>query len=201
MRFAGIPSVGGTERLRGRTQRTTLSGMFLAGGPRPSSPRFSRWIAAASRLSLLVVLAFHAWRLVARALDGQLFEPGVALRWAVGVALLAALVGLRRLGIPILHGRKAAVLWTLVFLLHCHAAVAPPLTPSGRPMVPQTAEVIATYSATPLLLVAGALLLALAFRRAIQSLRLVAHRAIGVGPIGTPALAHLTCLAPRPPPA
>jgi hypothetical protein len=158
-------------------------------------------IAATWRLSLVVLLGFHAWRLVARALDGQLFEPGVALRWGAGIALLAGLAGLRRLGIPILHGRKAAVLWTLIVLLHCHAAVAPPLAPSGRPLVPQTAEVIAIYSAAPLLLLASALLLALAVRRTADALRLVAHRAIGVGPIGTPALAHLACLAPRPPPA
>lgn len=201
MTSAGIPSIGAREGLRRTFRRTTLTRMSVAGGPRPTSPRFSRWIAAASRLGLFILLAFHAWRLLIRALEGQLFEPGVALRWAAGVGLLAALAALRRLGLPILHGRKAAVLWTLVVLLHCHAAVEPPLSPSGRPIVPQTAEVIATFSAAPLLLVASALLLALASRRASPALRLVAHDATGVGSIGAPALAHLTCLAPRPPPA
>lgn len=201
MTSAVFPSLGVREGLLGTSGQTTLKPMSAAGAPRSTSPRFSRYLAAVSRLSLFLVLAFHAWRLVARALDGQLFEPGVALRWAAGVALLAALVALRRLGFPLVHGRKAAVLWTLVFLLHCHAAVAPPLTPSGRPMVPQTAEVIAPYSAAPLLLLASALLLALAFRRASDTLRLIARRATGVGPIGSPALARLACLAPRPPPA
>jgi hypothetical protein len=201
MKSAVIPSTGAHERLPGTSGQIRLGAMSAAGGPRPTSPRFSRYLAAVSRLSLFLLLAFHAWRLVARALDGQLFEPGVTLRWAAGAALLAALVALRRLGFPLLHGRKAAVLWTLVFLLHCHAAVAPPLTPSGRPMVPQTAEVIATYSAVPLLLLASALFLALAFRRASHTLRLIAHHAVGLGRIGSPALAHLACLAPRPPPA
>ena len=174
--------------------------MSPAGGPRPTPPRFSHWLAALSRLGFLILVAFHAWRLLVRALEGQLLDPGVALRWAGGVALLAALVALRRLGLPVLHGRKAAVLWTLVFLLHCHAVVAPPLTPSGQPIVPQAAEVVSPFTVSPLLLVVGALLLALAFGRRHHALRVCWRGPDVAGAIGAPAVAHLACLAPRPPP-
>jgi len=174
--------------------------MSPEGGPSPTPPRVAHWLAALSRLGFLILVAFHAWLLLVRALEGQLLDPGVALRWAGGGALLAALVALRRLGLPLLHGRKAAVLWTLVFLLHCHAVVAPPLTPSGRPIVPQAAEVVSPFTVSPLLLVVGALLLALAFGRRHHALRVCWRGPDVAGAIGAPAVAHLACLAPRPPP-
>ena len=76
---------------------------------------------AASALGVAAVVglaAFHLLLLWERVVSLTLLEPMVAVRWAASRALLGALVRLRRAGVPVLWGRRAAVLWLLVLLLH-----------------------------------------------------------------------------------
>jgi hypothetical protein len=147
-----------------------------------------------------VLVGFHVWLLWDHAVSGRLFEPAVALRWSLGVGLFGALVALRAVGLPALFGRRAAVLWVLVSVLHWHAMSARVPSPTdvglGLP-----AEVVVSAAATVLgaalgLVLVGALL---ALRRGWMAPTrrwLVRTTPIRI----TPSLAHLRVVGCRPPP-
>jgi hypothetical protein len=81
-------------------------------------------MAVSLRLAAVVLLlVFHAGLLWTHIVGGRLFEPAVALRWGIGFLLLGLLVALRRVGVPVLWGRRALVVWVLVALLHVSAAL------------------------------------------------------------------------------
>jgi hypothetical protein len=169
-------------------------------GTSRSASRLERALVAAARLTFVALAGFHAWRFVAQAFEGQLLTPDVALRWGAGLALVAAFVALRRVGVPVLQGRKAAVLWTLVFLLHWHAAVSRPLAPSGHPVIPEVAEAVAVCSAGAILLAGAVLLWAASVSRPDRRERVVGR--VAARPVASgPSPGHRLCLAPRPPPA
>jgi hypothetical protein len=67
----------------------------------------------------LVILHLHL--LLRRLDDLTILRPGVILRWALGLLLVALLLGLRRLGVPLLHGRRALAFWLMVLMLHAGA--------------------------------------------------------------------------------
>lgn len=149
----------------------------------------------------LVLVGFHVWLLWEHAASGRLFEPAVALRWSLGLGLFGAIVALRAIGLPALFGRRAAVLWVLVSVLHWHAMSARVPSPTdvglGLP-----AEVVVSVTATVLgaalgLVLVGALL---ALRRAwvVPPTRrwLVRTTPIRI----SPSLAHLRVVGCRPPP-
>jgi hypothetical protein len=98
---------------------------------RLSSPRSGAARAAWSILTASIfvsgaaLVAFHAWLLWDRLIAGSLFEPEIALRWTAAAVLTALLVWLRRMGVPLTHGRKALSVWLLVVLLHLWGAGAP----------------------------------------------------------------------------
>ena len=97
---------------------------------RPGRP--ARRLALFSGLALSATLvAFHGGLLWQRVLDGSLLEPAVALRWVLSTLLVFALLRLWCLGLPLLRGRSAAVLWLVVLLLHAGgpAAVQPAVEP------------------------------------------------------------------------
>lgn len=86
---------------------------------RPRNARAWGWLAAAlATLAVLGLVVLHGWLLWRRIALQQIFEPEVALRWLAGFALLGGLGWLRRQGVPLLHGRRALVLWLLVAVLH-----------------------------------------------------------------------------------
>lgn len=72
-----------------------------------------------------VITVFHGGLLWQRLSDGSLLEPVVAARWAVSAVLVLAIVQLWRKGLPLLHGRRAGVLWLVVALLHVFIPGAP----------------------------------------------------------------------------
>lgn len=74
-------------------------------------------------LATFALALFHGVLLWARIADGSLLEVKIALEWAAGLVLLAALMRLRRLGMPLHRGRAAIILWLLVSLLHAVAVV------------------------------------------------------------------------------
>jgi hypothetical protein len=95
--------------------------------PRPTCEpvRTTLSILGSAGLALTGALAgFHFLLLWRRIQDLSLLQPGVALRWLVAAALLAAMACLTRTGGSLFRGRRALVLWLLVLLLH-GGAVAP----------------------------------------------------------------------------
>lgn len=157
--------------------------------------RVAAWTASAA------LVGFHVWLLGVHASSGRLFEPAVALRWVLGLGLFGALVAFRAVGLPALLGRRAAVVWLLVSLLHWQAmsASAPSAIPAdlGLPV-----EIVASASATLAAAAVGVLLVAalIALRRfAMPQVRARVVRTT-VSRL-TPSLAHLRILGCRPPPS
>ncbi len=183
---------------------TRLYAACMSGAPgtRPSRALVPALVSRVTGWAVSAVLVgFHGWLLWEHAATGRLLEPAVALRWALGAGLFGAIVALRAVGLPALFGRRAAVLWVLVSVLHWHAMSARVPSPSdvglGLP-----AEVVVSATATALgaalgLVLVGALL-ALGRGWVAPTRRWVVRTA----PIRiTPSLAHLRVVGCRPPPA
>lgn len=151
----------------------------------------------AAGLGGLLVL-FHLWLFGSQLWEGQLAELGPVLRWAMAAGLAGALVGLRRSGASLVHGRKAVAIWLLAALLH-----APAMGDSQAPPSPALAEVVTTIvqvAAASLSLGLGLALLALVLRR-VPARQLAIARAVGRGrvrPLDPGRSLHVTS---RPPPS
>jgi len=83
-----------------------------------------RAVYAAGRLAFWALVAFHAGLFSVHVVQGRLLEPDSAGRWVLAVLLLAGFRRLSRLGLPLVFGQRAVVLWLLVIMLHCHAGWA-----------------------------------------------------------------------------
>lgn len=157
------------------------------------------WAHLATGAALALLVAFHAWLLWTRLLDGGLLQPEVAARWLVGAMLTAAFVVLHRAGVSLVWGRRAVGLWLLVALLHVQSASPPGAEPS-RWIAEQSVTLV--WQALSAVTLAGAALLLLAGmrRRPPSSARLadVLARQANV-PVRLAAGWRLQ-LAPRPPP-
>jgi hypothetical protein len=152
---------------------------------------------------VLVLLAFHGWLLWTRASTGHLLDPAQAVRWAFGGVLLAALLVLRRLGVPLLWGRKALVFWLVVFAFHCAAVATPPELGRAADEGGGTQWLFvlpATVLPTALLLV-FLWTSAVAHRRARTAPALPVSGLAGPAPRTALAASVLLLLSPRPPPA
>jgi hypothetical protein len=118
--------------------------------------RFALGVSLVSAFGVALLVGFHAWLLAQRLAEGRIAEPAVVLRWLAGLGLTAALIGLRRAGVPLLWGRKALVLWLLVLLLHWSATPAPERILNGV----HAEEILLVIPATVATLVLAAALLA-----------------------------------------
>ncbi len=149
---------------------------------------------------ITLLLAFHAWLFVSSITTGRVLELGVALRWAAGLGLSAAFVALWRLGVPLLRGRKALVLWILVGVLHASAVASTPTTLEGDAHGAQTLISLAVQLGGPLAAAFGIVLLVCFVRTTCPR---VERRLVLV--LTSDTLAHVRaggiCIAaPRPPP-
>jgi hypothetical protein len=152
-------------------------------------------IAAAGAMGGLVL--FHLALLYSRIVEGRLLEPAVALRWCIGLVLVASIVALHRMGAPLFHGRRALVVWLLVMLLHVSAAEPASLSAltSTSPRETALALFILPAAGAAVCAAAGLILLtALAGRRLIaapaRSWHLLIDRAEHIPfSLATPALA------------
>ncbi|HEX6211301.1 MAG TPA: hypothetical protein VF136_11025 [Methylomirabilota bacterium] len=125
-----------------------------------------RVLSATACAAALGLVVFHVWLFARQLLAGQLLDPDLALRWATGGLLVAALVWLRRRGVPLLYGRRALSVWLLVALLHCWGAAAS--AGSQEPPVPvpeASASYVLPITAGTLLFGLGLLLVAALSRR------------------------------------
>lgn len=175
---------------------------------RPPSPGVStaKWASFSSvqvlagRCAVAVLTAFHAWLFWVHATTGRLLDPATAFRWFAGALILCGFVAMRRLGGPLLWGRKALVFWLLVVLLHC-SAVGAELNGPAAGMIPESVSVLVVQIATaaPGVLLGLGLLSLLARRHGARprALPLAAVRGFACG---TPLAGHVFRFSPRPPP-
>lgn len=127
-----------------------------------------RVLTAVLALAVLGLVVFHGWLFWDQLLSGRLLDPQVALRWTLGGLLGGSVLWLRRLSVPLLHGRKALTFWLLVTLLHCWSANAPGSSldaPLGAHLPDVTALYVLPVTAGPLVVGLGLLLLASLVRR------------------------------------
>lgn len=145
-----------------------------------------------------LLVLFHAWLLGSQLWEGQLAEPGLVLRWVIGMGLVATLAGLRRRGASMFWGRKAVAIWLLAALLH-----GPALTSSAdqhaSPAIPESVTALVQIAAASVALGLGLLLVvALIGRlpaRAMAFVRLASTRPVRAFHAG-----RVLRFAPRPPP-
>lgn len=147
-----------------------------------------------------ILIGFHVWLFATHALNGRLLEPAVALRWLAGLLLFAGFLGLKRLGIPLVRGRKAAVLWTLVVLLHWHAAISKPAAADEHSGFPTVAVIVAPVTIGSAALALGLLLWVVARRQPAARLRPSRWSVVSMATAGVATAGHVLTLAPRPPP-
>jgi hypothetical protein len=116
-------------------------------------------------ITITALVVFHASILYNHLLDGRLADPGVAFRWVIGGLLAGSLVAFRRMGISLVRGRRALVIWVLVALLHVSTArtVSAPLFD----LTPEDAAIMLVVlpAAAPVLL--GAVLLLVTTLRSV----------------------------------
>jgi hypothetical protein len=60
---------------------------------------------------------FHGWIFASQAAAGRLDDPWLIFRWAAAIALIGALIAVRRGG-DSLWGRKGVAIWVMAALLH-----------------------------------------------------------------------------------
>jgi hypothetical protein len=158
-------------------------------------------VAWPARVAFLLLAGFHAWLFWIHAASGRLFDPATALRWCAGLLLVAGFAGLRRLGVPLVRGRKAVVLWLLVALLHAHAAWAPSSAIAERGALEHTlATVVLQAASATALLGIGLVLVAFAVRPRTRGSRSPSWFAQHARPAVRPSDGWLLLLSPRPPP-
>jgi hypothetical protein len=156
-----------------------------------------RVVHAAGRLVFWALVAFHVALFSVHVIQGRLLEPQTAGRWVAAVLLLAGFRRLSRLGLPLVFGQRAVVLWLLVILLHCHAGWATGST-SLDLAVPETLGALSQLTGS--IAVLGALLVVLRIAR--QRLRRDGRAACAAPVIlaGLASPGFIFRFAPRPPP-
>ncbi len=162
-------------------------------GPTPRTERRTLLVRALLRLAAAGLVVFHGFLLWDRIASLTLLDPVIALRWGAAAALVLGLVRLQRAGVPLLSGRKALVVWSLVALLH--ATMVPGIGGLTATLAEADAGLWLVLSLSGLLVLLGT--------RVAKSRTVPGHGMPGVSTGLTPAfrVACLALLSPRPPPA
>src|SRR5215210_7229024 len=91
---------------------------FLTSPDRPLEVARARLaIRAAISAGVAGLAIFHLYLLASQIADGEVADPGVALRWLIAVGVFGVFAALQRRGAA-LFGRRAMALWVLAALLH-----------------------------------------------------------------------------------
>lgn len=162
-----------------------------------SHDRSAAALRALGRAAVAVLVVFHAWLLGLHLLEGRVFEPGTAIRWGLAVLILLGFRALGRRSLPLFAGRRAVVLWLLVVIIHCSAA----LDGSAAPLqvgVPETVTGLAQAAAVVAVLgvVVGAALASAVRSCAGGRAAFPVHHLVA----GLPSTGVVLCFSPRPPP-
>jgi hypothetical protein len=159
-------------------------------------------LAAAARalgqLGFAALVVFHVWLLGTHLVDGRVFEPATAVRWALAVLVLAGFRALGRRGLPLVFGRRAVGLWLLVVIIHCSAAWDGGAAAALDRAIPESVTALAQVSVTALVLGAAlAMAVATARRPGIGGRPARSAPAIVAG---LPFAGFAFQFSPRPPP-
>lgn len=148
---------------------------------------------AAAGWVIVALLVQHALLLLQRIAEGSLLDPSVLVRWIVGLILTIVMLALRRAGVSLVRGRRAAIFWLAVLFFHVVAAAGPAAAPDS------SASALLPGSAVP-----GLLALALLWVRSGQGTAAAVLRPNAwrlrpsdIRGLGAPSLLPL---AARPPP-
>ncbi len=154
--------------------------------------RFAVLVRTLLRIAAAALVVYHAVLLWDRVASLTLLDPVIALRWAAAAALAFGLVRMQLAGVPLLAGRRALIVWTLVALLHAGMA----------PGAGALAATLAESDAGALLTLGLSALVALLGTVAGEAIR-PPHTPGRLEPVAAPAFraACLAPLSPRPPPA
>jgi hypothetical protein len=146
----------------------------------------------------LALGVFHVWLFARQAAAGSL-TPETLLKWLAAAGLLAALVALRRQGVPLFRGRKAVAIWVLAALLHA-PAIGERLEALGTPAIPEAAITLSKLLSSAAALAGVLLLLWIARPRpaAPSRARAAAHFVV---PSAVRAARATLAFSPRPPPS
>jgi hypothetical protein len=152
--------------------------------------------------AIVALAAFHVWLLAAQIGGGQFFEPVVAVRWLAGALILSGFAALRRLGVPLLRGRKAIVLWLFVVLLHLHVIASPTdFAASMSAAIPEAVTGLgAPVALAPFFAAVGLLFLARASRRTAGRPRVSGFCPARPALRGGPRSGYIPQSSTRPPP-
>lgn len=156
-----------------------------------------RVVRAAGRLSFWALVTFHVGLLSVHVTQGRLLEPQTAGRWVVAVLLLAGFHRLSSLGLPLVFGQRAVVLWLLVILLHCHAGWANGST-SLDLAVPEALGALSQLAGPLTLLGALLVVLLIGRQRLWRDGRAAFASPVILGGLASPGVVFQ--FAPRPPP-
>ena len=148
--------------------------------------------------SALALGAFHAWLFVRQAASGDLASPETLVKWLAAAGLIAALVALRRQGVPLLRGRRAIAVWALAGLLHA-PAIGERIATLDTPVIPEAAITLSQSLISIAPLAAALLLFAAAREHLIARSAMRRAAAAFVAPRLQPPRASLR-FSPRPPP-
>ena len=148
-------------------------------------------------LAFGALAVFHGWLFAAQAAEGRLDDPWLIFRWTAAIALVGALIAVRRGGESV-WGRKGVAIWVLAALLHGPAV-------AGKYEVSDFALPETVATSVVLLLSSGALVIGvwmlaglLASRRASLPSRYADRPAFRSA--GFLAAGGAPQFAPRPPP-
>lgn len=141
---------------------------------------------------------FHVW-IFARQTAAGILTPETLLKWLAAAGLLAALVALRRQGVPLFKGRKAVAIWVLAALLHA-PAIGERLEALETPAIPESAITLSQLLASAATL-AGVLLLVWIARPRPSAPTGAGSAPRTIVPSAVRAVRASVAFSPRPPPS
>lgn len=156
-----------------------------------------RLIRPAIALAGGALAVFHGWLFAAQAAAGRLDDPWLIFRWAAAIALIGALIALRRGGDSI-WGRKGVAIWVLAALLHGPAVAGKYAVTDVALPESVTTSVLQLVAAAAFAIGVWMLAGLLAARRASESALDSYRPAFCLA--GHPAAAIAPQFSPRPPP-
>jgi hypothetical protein len=149
-------------------------------------------------LGTVLLVGFHLVLLAGDVAGGHLLDPAVAMQWLAAAALAGVLLAFRYVGVPLLWGRRAAVLWLLVLVLH--GVAQPPAGEHESASLPDPAGGLTLLFLPVVATGLAAVALARPRYAAARLARSAAQPLPAPPAISHPSLGFTLLLAPRPPP-
>lgn len=147
----------------------------------------------------VALVAFHTWLLAVQIVDGRIADPWLLVRWFAAVALVAALVAVRRAGGSV-WGRQGIAIWVLAALLHGPAVVSSVATTADSFALPEAVVTSVLQLMASAAVVLGLWLLAALFARRSRVRRRGYDLHLALSSLGILADGYSPPFSARPPP-